>query len=298
LFEIEQELLRDQKIVPVSCVANCSDARKMKAIMQKYRPQIVLHAAAYKHVTLMEQNPFEAIECNVMGTHVTANAAGEAGAQIFILISTDKAVRPSSIMGASKNLAERVVSQLNAQFDTAYIIVRFGNVLGSSGSVVPIFKKQIALGGPLTVTDPHMRRYFMTIPEACQLVLQAACTGSGGELFILDMGKPVRILDLAEDMIRLSGFKPYEDIQIVFSGAKKGEKLSEELHADDEIAEQTSHPRIHLGRVMNLSEPISDLLAELNSLLQSQNEMALRNFLSHRIAGSQLQRHLPDTLLV
>lgn len=279
LFEIEQELLRDTSVKLVSRVANCTQSKKIQAIFEKHRPEIVLHAAAYKHLSLMEQNPFEAIECNVMGTRVTAEAAGRAGVQTFVLVSTDKAVRPSCTMGASKRLAEWVVSDLNSQFETRYMTVRFGNVLGSSGSVVPIFKKQIAKGGPVTVTDPGMIRYFMTIPEACQLILQAACAGRGGELFVLDMGEPVKILDLAHDMIRLSGFSPGEDIPIVFSGMKSGEKLAEQLYTEDEIAGKTQHPRIYLGKIVAPGKPVSQLLAELGMIEFEQNEALLRRFL-------------------
>ena len=283
LFEISQELGKESSIKLVSCVGNCINSQKIRAVFEKYQPEIVLHAAAYKHVSLMEQNPFEAIECNVLGTKAVAEAAGAAGVNTFVLVSTDKAVKPSSIMGASKRLAELVVSESNQRFDTCYITVRFGNVLGSSGSVVPIFKKQIAKGGPITVTDPEMTRYFMTIPEACQLILQAACVGQGGELFVLDMGEPVKILDLAKDMIRLSGLKPEEDIPIVFSGMKPGEKLAEQLYTTDEISSKTKHARIFLGRAISPLKPDSELWDELNRICSIQDESLLRNFLSRSL---------------
>ena len=283
LFEISQELLRESPVKLVSAVGNCVNVQKIRTVFEKYRPEIVLHAAAYKHVSLMEQNPFEAIECNVLGTKTVAEAAGLAGVDTFVLVSTDKAVRPSSIMGASKRLAELVVAESNQRFDTRYITVRFGNVLGSSGSVVPIFKKQIAKGGPVTVTDPEMTRYFMTIPEACQLILQAACVGQGGELFVLDMGEPVKILDLARDMIRLSGLKPEEDIPIIFSGIKQGEKIAEQLYTTEEIASKTEHSRIFLGRGMSPLKPVSELWAELSEICSAQDEASLRNFLARSL---------------
>lgn len=280
LFEIEQELLRKSSVKLISCVGSCINSKKIQAVFEKHKPEIVLHAAAYKHVSLMEQNPFEAIECNVLGTKTVAEAAGAAGVETFVLVSTDKAVRPSSVMGASKRLAELVVAESNQRFKTNYITVRFGNVLGSSGSVVPIFKKQIAHGGPVTVTDPEMIRYFMTIPEACQLILQAACSGQGGELFVLDMGEPVKILDLAKDMIRLSGLKPDEDIQIIFSGIKQGEKLAEQLYTSEEIEAKTEHSRIFLGRVTPPIKPASEMLLELGEICAAQDEISLRGFLT------------------
>ncbi len=258
LFEIDRELLRLFPDIPrVPYVADISDARRVRQILTDQRPTAVFHAAAHKHVPMMESNPGEAIKNNVVGTMVLADAASEAGVEKFVMISTDKAVNPTSIMGCTKRVAEMYVQQLasrrppdaaaapaSRRCATEFVTVRFGNVLGSSGSVVPIFKEQIARGGPVTVTHPEMTRYFMTIPEASQLVLQAGAMGAGGEIFLLDMGEPVRILDLAVDLITLSGLRPEEDIEIRFSGIRPGEKLFEELSITGEDVSRTAHPKI------------------------------------------------------
>lgn len=279
LFEIEQELrTKFPKIEPKVIIGDCADEKRVRTVMTRYHPTIVLHAAAYKHVFLMERNPYEAIESNVLGTKVVATVAGEVGVHAFILVSTDKAVKPTSVMGASKRMAEGIIAELSVQYATRYMAVRFGNVLGSSGSVVPIFKRQIASGGPITVTHPDMVRYFMTIPEACQLILQAACTGHSGDLFILDMGKPVRIIDLAEDIIRLSGLKPYEDIDIVFVGQKPGEKIAEELHSEQELASKTMHPRIYQSR-LSVWKPFNLAFGKLTKLIELQDEQKLKELL-------------------
>jgi FlaA1/EpsC-like NDP-sugar epimerase len=219
----------------------------MRGIFEQLRPQIILHAAAFKHVPMMESNPAQAAINNTLGTRVVADLAHDFGAREFVLVSTDKAVRPSSVMGASKRAAEIYVQSLATRSQTRFITVRFGNVLGSAGSVVPIFKEQIARGGPVTITDPRMTRYFMTIPEACQLILQAARLGNGGEIFMLDMGEPVKILDLARDLISLSGFTPEVDIEIVVTGIRPGEKLKEELWSRAEGTDSTQHPSIFVG---------------------------------------------------
>ena len=235
LFEIGREIAdRFPGVSAVPLLADVCDERRMREIFEQYAPDVIFHAAAHKHVPLMEANSIEAVKNNVFGTLTVGRLAGEFAAGFFVLISTDKAVNPTSVMGASKRVAEIAVQGLDQEFDTHFIAVRFGNVLGSAGSVVPIFREQIRKGGPVTVTHREMTRYFMTIPEASQLVLQAGALGQGGEIFVLDMGQPVKILDLAEDMIRLSGLTPYEDIDVVFTGVRNGEKLFEELEMSGE----------------------------------------------------------------
>jgi FlaA1/EpsC-like NDP-sugar epimerase len=248
LFEIHRALLRDfADITVVPYVADICDSRRVESVFEAERPQVVFHAAAHKHVPMMESNPGEAIKNNVFGTRKVADISHRFGVEKFVMVSTDKAVNPTSVMGVSKRTAEIYVQALSQRSKTHFITVRFGNVLGSAGSVIPIFKQQIAAGGPVTVTHPEMRRYFMTIPEACQLILQAGTMGRGGEIFILDMGEPVKIVDLARDLIRLSGFTPDEDIEITFSGVRPGEKLFEELTFDVENAAKTRHPKIFVG---------------------------------------------------
>ena len=228
-------------------IADVRDFHRMEYIFEKHSPEVVFHAAAHKHVPLMEMHPVEAIKTNVFGTLNVARAAHREGVKTFILISTDKAVNPSSAMGASKLMAELIIRQLNNKSDTVFAAVRFGNVLGSSGSVVPIFRQQIRRGGPVTVTHPEMTRYFMTIPEAVSLVIQAGTMARGGEVFLLDMGEPVKIVDLAFDMIRLSGLEPEKDIEIVFTGIRPGEKLHEELLTAEEGASATCHRKIYIA---------------------------------------------------
>lgn len=245
IFEILHELLPEEPkttIIPV--IADVRDRHRMHRIFEEHKPYAVFHAAAHKHVPLMEENVSEAITNNVFGTRNTVDAAIAWGTQHFVLISTDKAVRPTNVMGASKRVAECVVQNAALAHNRHFVSVRFGNVLGSRGSVVPTFLRQIRAGGPVTVTHPDMRRFFMTIPEAVQLVLQAGAQGRGGELFMLDMGEPVRIVDLARDMIRLSGLEEGGDIEIQFTGIRRGEKLYEEMFFNDEIAEPTEHPKV------------------------------------------------------
>jgi FlaA1/EpsC-like NDP-sugar epimerase len=250
LFEIHRELVapepRSTEVVPL--VGDVCDADRMEQIFKEHAPEVVLHAAAHKHVPMMEANPGEAVKNNVGGTIVLADAAARSGVRRFVMISTDKAVNPTSVMGCTKRVAELYVQGKNGHTGTAFCAVRFGNVLGSVGSVVPIFREQISKGGPVTVTHPDMVRYFMTIPEACQLVLQASALASGGEVYVLDMGAPVKIVDLARDMIRLSGFRPDVDMQIVFTGIRPGEKLFEELSHKDESTIATPHPSIFASR--------------------------------------------------
>lgn len=290
LFDIDRELRQaypDLTIVPI--VADVCDERRLRAVMSAYRPAVVVHAAAHKHVPMMETNPTEAVKNNILGTRLVGEVAGECGAEAFILISTDKAVRPTSVMGASKRVAELVVQDLEQRFPTRYVSVRFGNVLGSAGSVIPIFRKQILAGGPVTVTHPDMVRYFMTIPEASQLVLQAGAMGDGGEIFILDMGEPVRILDMAKDMIRLFGLQPFEDIDIVFTGVRPGEKLFEELETDGEEVARTRHPKILNGMISGYpGERIAEALAQFEQLAVDGREAELRRFLNELLPEARV----------
>jgi FlaA1/EpsC-like NDP-sugar epimerase len=248
LFEIHRELTSAFPQVPIEPrVADVCDLARMEQVFVEGKPELVFHAAAHKHVPMMEWNSTEAIKNNVGGTRLVADLADRHGAQRFVLISTDKAVNPTSVMGASKRVAEIYVQALSRRSSTRFVTVRFGNVLGSAGSVIPIFREQIARGGPVLVTHPDMRRYFMTIPEATQLVMQAGAMGDGGEIFILDMGEPVKIVDLARDLITLSGLRPDHDIEIRFSGVRPGEKLFEELSTSAEHAEKTRHSKIFIG---------------------------------------------------
>lgn len=254
-YDIQQELKQKfPELELVVLIASVRNTNRMNAIFDKYRPDIVYHAAAHKHVPLMEDSPNEAIKNNVMGTWKTAQAAAFYGAKKFVLISTDKAVNPTNIMGASKRICEMIIQIFNKHYDTEFVAVRFGNVLGSNGSVIPLFKRQIELGGPVTVTHPDIIRYFMTIPEAVSLVLQAGAYAKGGEIFVLDMGAPVRILDLAKNLIRLSGYKVDEDIKIEFTGLRPGEKLYEELLMDEEGLQDTENKLIHIGKPIEIDE--------------------------------------------
>ena len=283
LFQIERELVKDfpqTKFVPI--IADIGDEPRMREIFNEYKPAVVFHAAAHKHVPLMEANPTEAIKNNVLATKTIGGLAGNFGVKDFVLISTDKAVNPTSVMGASKRIAEIVLQDLNRIYPTSYVAVRFGNVLGSAGSVVPIFREQILKGEPITITDREMTRYFMTIPEASQLVLQAGALGKGGEIFILDMGKPVRILDLAEDMIRLSGLQPYEDIDIIFTGIRKGEKLFEELEITGENLLKTTHPKIFIGKIATYSgEEVGNIVSNFRQAVEENSVVKIRRLFNH-----------------
>ena len=266
LFYIDGELRKQFPQVPIKVIiCNITDTVRVEWIFEKYKPQVVIHAAAHKHVPLMELNAGEAVKNNVAGTQTIADVADRYDSTNFVMISTDKAVNPTSIMGSSKRIAEMYIQDLNSTSKTHFVTVRFGNVLGSDGSVVPIFKKQIAEGGPVTVTHPEMKRYFMTIPEASQLVLQAATMGKGGEIFVLDMGEPVKIVDLARELITLSGFRPGEDIEIDFTGPRPGEKLFEELSIKGENMQPTRHPKIAIWK--NIPMDRDKLHAGINELV-------------------------------
>jgi len=267
LFYIDRELAAKYsalKIIPV--LGDVRNADKIETVFAHYRPEVVFHAAAYKHVSLLEHNPTQAVLNNCRGTKILADAAHRSGVSRFVMVSSDKAVNPTNIMGASKRVAEIYIQSLARKSSTMFSTVRFGNVLGSSGSVIPIFMEQIKKGGPVTVTDPEVIRYFMTIPEAAQLVLQAGCLGQGGEIFLLDMGEPVRILDLAEELIRLSGLIPYKDVDIVFTGLCSGEKLYEELLTREEGVRETPHKKIKIA-ASTTAEP-ENFLSELAQLFR------------------------------
>ena len=273
LYDIEQELKMnypDKNITAI--VASVRDRKRLNEIFEEYKPYLVFHAAAHKHVPLMETSPLEAIKNNVFGTYNVVNCADEYNVKRFILISTDKAVNPTNIMGATKRLCEMIVQAKNKVSKTEYAAVRFGNVLGSNGSVVPLFKKQIASGGPVTVTHKDITRFFMTIPEAVSLVLQAMSYAKGGEIFVLDMGEPVKIYDMAVNLIKLSGLEPNVDVEIKFTGLRPGEKLYEEILMDEEGLQATKHDKIHIAEPMSINmDMIKEKLDKLNNLLETTN---------------------------
>lgn len=254
-YDIQQKLRWNHPELNLTVlIGSVRNTHRINGVMKKYKPDVVFHAAAHKHVPLMEDSPNEAIKNNVFGTYKTASAAGRNHVKKFVLISTDKAVNPTNIMGASKRMCEMIVQTLNHFYETDFVAVRFGYVLGSNGSVIPLFKKQIAAGGPVTVTHPDIIRYFMTIPEAVSLVLQAGAYAKGGEIFVLDMGEPVKIADLAKNLIRLSGYKLGEDIEIEYTGLRPGEKLYEELLMDEEGLQDTENKMIHIGKPIDMDE--------------------------------------------
>ena len=264
-YDIQNELRRKYpELDLVTLIGSVRDSKRLESVFKTYRPDIVYHAAAHKHVPLMEDSPNEAIKNNVFGTLKTAQCADKYGVKKFVLISTDKAVNPTNIMGASKRMCEMIIQSYNKRSETEFVAVRFGNVLGSNGSVIPLFKKQIEAGGPVTVTDPDIIRYFMTIPEAVTLVLQAGASAKGGEIFVLDMGKPVKILTLAENLIRLSGFTPHKDIKIEFIGLRPGEKLYEEMLMAEEGLKETENKLIHIGQPIEFDE--NEFFAALDNL--------------------------------
>ena len=293
LFEIEQELKRrlrgfnDIAIEPI--IADVGDVPRMTQILALHRPSVIFHAAAHKHVPMMEANPAEAIKNNVLATRRLGEMAHEHGVETFVLISTDKAVRPSSIMGASKRVAELVIQNLARQHGTRFLAVRFGNVMDSAGSVIPTFREQIAGGGPVTVTHPDMKRYFMTIPEAARLVLQAGALGRGGEILVLEMGEQVKILDVATALIKLTGLKPFEEMPIVFTGLRPGEKLAEELELSGEHFEKTRHPRILIGKLASVEpERLIGVLARLEERAFFGDGMEIRAILSDFLPEARL----------
>jgi FlaA1/EpsC-like NDP-sugar epimerase len=296
LWAIHRDLQQAHpRLTVVPAVADVTDRCRMDALLVEHRPSVLLHAAAHKHVPMMEDNPGEAIKNNVLGTRTMVDLAHERDVTRFVLISTDKAVNPTSVMGATKRLAERYVQHVADETGRPYVSVRFGNVLGSTGSVVPVFKEQIHAGGPVTVTHPEMQRYFMTIPEASQLVLQAAALGGPGEILVLDMGEPVRIVELAESLIRLSGLEPYDDIDIAFTGLRPGEKLFEELSLAEEGATATRHPKVFIGNTPTPSWPEApEELTELGRVTDRLEAHVLRKMLAAQVPEFLLDSPLPD----
>lgn len=291
LFELEHQLQTKYPNAQISYViGDICDAKRMNKLFDCYTPQIVFHAAAYKHVPLMEANPAEAIRNNIGGTKILAQLAAQSGVKQFIMISTDKAVNPTNVMGASKRIAEMLVSELNENTATAFITTRFGNVLGSNGSVIPLFEKQIAQGGPITVTDERITRFFMTIPEACQLVLEAATMGSGGEIFVFEMGAPVKIIDLAKKMIQLSGLRPYTDIAIQITGLRPGEKLYEEVLANSENTISTYHNQILIAKTRPAIPEqlvlIDSLLDKADSQLNDESVLLMKQLVPEYISNN------------
>ncbi|MEW9671335.1 polysaccharide biosynthesis protein [Ammoniphilus sp. 3BR4] len=269
-------------------IADVQDRDKMFKIMEKHQPHVVFHAAAHKHVPLMERNPEEAVKNNIIGTKNVAEAADHYGVETFVMISTDKAVNPTNVMGSTKRLAEMIIQDLDKKSETNFVAVRFGNVLGSRGSVIPLFKEQLKKGGPLTVTDPEMQRYFMTIPEASRLVLQAGALAKGGEIFVLDMGEPVKIVDLAKNLIRLSGYTE-EEIGIQFTGIRPGEKLFEELLNENEVHEEQVYPKIYIGKTANLYiEHIYDIIETLNEIEKEELRNRLLDLANNRVEAKKL----------
>ena len=296
IYEIEQELnFTYPSLIAIPVIADVRDVERIETVFERVKPQVVFHAAAHKHVPLMERYPVEAVRNNIFGTKNVAEAADRHNSETFIMISTDKAVNPTSVMGATKRVAEMVIQQLNEKSRTRFAAVRFGNVLGSRGSVIPLFKKQIARGGPITITDPEMTRYFMTIPEASQLVLQAGALASGGEVFVLDMGQPVKILDMAEDLIRLSGLEPHRDIEIKFCGLRPGEKLYEELLTAEEGTKATKHQKIFVAGLNPInSDILHGSLHELTATCNKDEIILLLKDIVPRYADGQEKTKIGD----
>ncbi len=298
-YEIQNELKHDYPDLNlVTLIGSVRDSKRIDYVFRTYRPNIVYHAAAHKHVPLMEDSPNESIKNNVFGTYKTVQCADRYGVKRFVLISTDKAVNPTNIMGASKRICEMIVQTFNEKSKTEFVAVRFGNVLGSNGSVIPLFKKQLEQGGPLTVTDPNIIRYFMTIPEAVSLVLQAGANAKGGEIFVLDMGQPVKILTLAENLIRLSGFVPYKDIGIEFTGLRPGEKLYEELLMSEEGLKATENELIHIGRPIDIdTDELYTTLDEMREYMYDENA-DIRGLVKRIVPTYQIPKNEKEKVIV
>jgi FlaA1/EpsC-like NDP-sugar epimerase len=299
IFEATMELQENFPSLPLQpVIADIRDLPRMENIFNNYRPQVVFHTAAHKHVPLMESNVEEAITNNIIGTRNVVQAASNADTDRLVMISTDKAIRPANVMGATKRISEMIVLEAAHRTGRAFSVVRFGNVLGSRGSVVPLFKRQIAHGGPVTITHPDMRRYFMTIPEAVHLVLQAAAMGQGGEVFLLNMGEQIRILDLAEDLIRLSGLEPGKDIEITFTGIRAGEKLSEDLWEEGTEYQKTPHPDIFRveDEESNIPVNLAQTVAELQHLALEGEASAILSLLDETIPDGSVRANPPHEL--
>jgi len=309
LYEIDIHLqnLNDTLTDIVPVVLDITNRRRLNNIFEQYKPNVVYHAAAYKHVPLMEMNPFEAVACNIFGTKNLADLAVKYQAEKFVMVSTDKAVNPTNVMGATKRISEIYVQSLNDSKETdttnitKFITTRFGNVLGSNGSVIPLFKSQIENGGPVTVTHPEVTRYFMTIPEACQLVIEAGVMGYGGEIFVFDMGRSIKIIDLAKKMIQLSGFEVDKDIKIKYSGLREGEKLYEELLSDKETTLPTHHQKIMIAKTERMDhKTVKQALVELYGLLEEENELGMilqmKNILPEFVSNSSRFEKLDEQL--
>ena len=299
IFEAMLELREDFPGLPIQAViADIRDKPRLHNVFIDTRPQVIFHAAAHKHVPLMEENIEDAVTNNIFGTQNLVNEAISSGVERLVMISTDKAIRPVSVMGATKRIAEMIVLEAAHRTSNAYSVVRFGNVLGSRGSVVPLFKRQIAHGGPVTVTDPNMKRYFMTIPEAVHLVLQTASMGEGGEVFMLNMGQQIRILDLAEDLIRLSGLEPHKDIEIAFTGIRSGEKLSEDLWGDGMEFQKTTHPEIFRAEAEEsiIPEDLENVIETLHELVRDGESASILHLLDETIPDGTVQAAQPTDL--
>ena len=296
LYDLITKLNIEDGIHPY--VADITNFNRIREIFLEHKPDLIYHAAAYKHVPLMEENPQEAVSCNIVGTKNIADLAIEVRSEKFVMVSTDKAVNPTNVMGASKRIAEMYIQSINSKKgDTLFITTRFGNVLGSNGSVIPFFKRQIEQGGPITVTHPEITRYFMTISEACELILEAGCMGKGGEIFLFDMGKSVKIVDLAKKMIRLSGYEPFKDIDIIFTGLRKGEKLFEELLADRENNLPTHNHKIMIAKVSTPNfDTIKAGISELEELLKKQSDLSVVSAMKKLVPEYKSNRSIYEVL--